>query len=62
MNIDLLNFGFFFYCYSDSTHDSLPVGMFINKTMGFIQGEKKMAIPHPASKTTGKQIQACMRN
>lgn len=61
MNIDLLNFGFF-YCYSDSTHDSLPVGMFINKTMGFIQGEKKMAIPHPASKTTGKQIQACMRN
>lgn len=25
-----------FYCYSDSTHDSLPVGMFINKTMGFI--------------------------
>lgn len=31
----ILNFGFF-YCYSDSTHDSLSVGMFINKTMGFI--------------------------
>lgn len=26
----------FFYCYSDSTHDSLSAGMFINKTMGFI--------------------------
>lgn len=24
--------------------------------------KKKLAIPHPASKTTGKQIQACMRN